>query len=219
VSDVVARRHLLAAPAVAALGAVGRRSFDDAAVPPGVHPRYRTQLAGHTQVVVALGQDLGSDHVVVSNWVRTRRGWVRLGRWAGHNGMGGWSTHHHAGDLHTPVGVYSLTNAGGYLPNPGTRLPYQYDPGFYGLLDNGVRTFDYVIGINYDHVVGTPPSDGRRPLGVEAGGDIWLHVDHGSGTHGCVTIPRAGLAATLRWLRPAADPVMLMGPRSIIGSP
>lgn len=165
-----------------------------------------------------MGNGGSSDRVVVSDWVRTTRGWKRIGRWSGYVGMRGWSAHHHEGDLHTPEGVYSLTNAAGYDPDPGTRLPYQHDPGYYALIDNGVRTFAYVIGINYNHVPGTPPSDRRRPAGVEAGGDIWLHVAHGSGTHGCVTIPAPGLAATLRWLRPATHPVIIMGPRSVIGS-
>lgn len=188
-------------------------------VPPGVHERFAAALSGHHQVVVAVGRDIDSDHVSVADWTRTRHGWTRIGAWTGHNGMGGWSTRHRAGDLRTPVGVYSLINAGGYLPDPGTRLPYQHDPAYYALVERGVRTFDYVIGINYDHVVGTPPSDRRRPLGAGAGGDIWLHVDHGSGTHACVTIPRRGLVTTLRWLRPAAHPAILMGPRSIICAP
>lgn len=213
------RRQFLAVSALGALAATRKGALRTQPVPPGVHERFAVALSGHHQVVVAVGQDPDSDRATVSDWTRTRHGWTRIGQWAGHNGMGGWSTRHRAGDLRTPVGVYSLTNAGGYLTDPGTRLPYQHDPGYYALLDRGVRTFGYVIGINYDHVVGTPPSDPRRPLGSGAGGGIWLHVDHGSGTHACVTIPRPGVLTTLRWLRPAAHPVILMGPRSIIGAP
>ena len=53
-------------------------------------------------------------------------------------------------------------------------------------------SFDYVVAINYNREPGTTPLDRTRPLGDEKGGGIWIHVDHGGPTQGCVSLPRTG---------------------------
>ena len=52
--------------------------------------------------------------------------------------------------------------------------------------------FDYVIAIDYNRKRGMSPRDWTRPMGESRGGGIWLHVDHGGPTEGCVSLPAAG---------------------------
>jgi len=182
------------------------------AMPPGVGAHWATALAGHNQVVVATGVQLNSSVSTVTTWTRIGTGWAKTGSWAGHNGRNGWTSNHRLGDGRSPIGVFTLTAAGGYAPNPGARLPYEYAPAFYSPKVNGVREFNYVVAIDYNRVPRTPPSNPTRPLGEAAGGGIWFHVDTHSATAGCISIPNLAMAQVLRWLDPAKSPVMLMAP-------
>ena len=74
--------------------------------------------------------------------------------------------------------------------------------------------FDYVIAIDYNRVKGTPPNDPTRPGGVEKGGSIWLHMDHGSGTSACVSLSQSAMEYLLRTLDPEQRPVVVMGDRA-----
>ena len=78
--------------------------------------------------------------------------------------------------------------------------------------------FDYVIAIDYNRVAGTSPLDGTQPLGANRGGGIWVHVDHGGPTHGCVSIPAARMVDLLRTLLPADHPVIVMGDRASLAT-
>ena len=55
-----------------------------------------------------------------------------------------------------------------------------------------------------------------RPANTRLGGGIFLHVSGPGATAGCVSIPKDAMRRVLRWLDPAADPVLVMGPRSAI---
>ena len=56
-----------------------------------------------------------------------------------------------------------------------------------------------------------------EPADTRLGGGIFLHVSGPGATAGCVSIPRGTMRRVLRWLDPAAGPVLVMGPRSAIG--
>ena len=43
-----------------------------------------------------------------------------------------------------------------------------------------------------------------RPLVPGRGSAIFLHVDNGHATNGCISLPRPELLQLLRWLRPGA---------------
>ncbi|GAA2251875.1 hypothetical protein GCM10010430_38830 [Kitasatospora cystarginea] len=60
---------------------------------------------------------------------------------------------------------------------------------------------------------GRSPLDSRQPMGSSRGGGIWLHVDHGGPTHGCVSLAQPDLVTLLKALDPAARPAIVMGPR------
>lgn len=63
-------------------------------------------------------------------------------------------------------------------------------------------------------------ADGERvaaqPADTRRGGGIFLHVSGPAGTAGCVSVRRATMRATLRWLDPARRPVVVMGPRTAL---
>jgi L,D-peptidoglycan transpeptidase YkuD (ErfK/YbiS/YcfS/YnhG family) len=46
---------------------------------------------------------------------------------------------------------------------------------------------------------------------VGRGGGIWLHVDHGGPTHGCVSIAEEHMKELLLTLDPDLHPVVVMG--------
>ena len=136
-------------------------------------------------------------------------------------------------DLASPIGVFSLTNAGGRLANPGTQLPWVTDTvvfdqtgqeqpfnsdGSWAKKGKGKpldKTFNYVIGINYnrDRSRGMPLSSQKylKPLGAAAGGDVWLHVAYGAPTHGCLVVKEKHIVKILHWIDPKQRPVIIMG--------
>jgi L,D-peptidoglycan transpeptidase YkuD (ErfK/YbiS/YcfS/YnhG family) len=178
--------------------------------------------AGSQQVVLVLGDDVDRATARVTLWESGRDGWDEVASWPGHVGRSGWAERHVEGDLRTPVGVYRISDAGGRLPSPGTKLPYHRSAAFRapesgpGFGDSAVDAFDHVIAIDYNRVPGRSPLDRARPLGEARGGGIWLHLDHNGPTHGCVSVSRAGLRLLLRRLDPALDPVVVMGPRASV---
>ncbi|MGA5818760.1 L,D-transpeptidase family protein [Kitasatospora sp. NPDC094028] len=205
-----------AQPAAAARGEA--RADASVAAIPGLGPSFTAKIpAETTQVLVASGQDKNTDKNTVVLWTRTPEGrWLAGETWQGHNGKNGWTADHNQNDLRSPIGVFSLTDAGGRKDNPGSKLPYDKDPsfvvsgtGFFG--DQLAGSFDYVVAINYNRVAGSSPLDMRRPMGAGKGGGIWLHVDHDGPTHGCVSIPEDKMAQLIRTLDPAAHPVVVMG--------
>ncbi|KOG35174.1 L,D-transpeptidase family protein [Streptomyces resistomycificus] len=184
---------------------------------PGLGPETLAQVPSATgQVVMATGRGKNSSRSTVVLYERAAGGWLAGEEWPAHNAYKGWTHHHRAGDLRSPVGVYDLTDAGGLLPDPGTRLPYDHGDGFTatGTGFEGEElagAFDYVIAVNYNRQPGTSPLDWTRPLGAKRGGGIWLHVDHAGPTQGCVSIAREHMRELLQRLDPKQRPVVVMG--------
>jgi L,D-peptidoglycan transpeptidase YkuD (ErfK/YbiS/YcfS/YnhG family) len=203
-------------------GATGRAARDrPAAYPtriPGVGDRLHRRIpADSGQVVAVYGEDDDSDVSAVVLYTRRGTTWERTASWPGHNGKRGWTTDHHIGDLRSPVGVYTLSDAGGVLDDPGARLPYTQDGSYTAPREwpeSHWHDFDYVIAIDYNRVKGTPPGDPTRPEGEEKGGSIWLHMDHGSGTSACVSVSKEAMEYLLSTLDPDLHPVMVMGDRA-----
>lgn len=209
------------AAAPAAVVPTPTASPTDPGFPVPVGERMRAQIPAQArQLVLAVGQDRNADQTTVYLLTRADDGPWRVGaEWPAHNGLHGWTDDHREGDLRSPVGVFGLTDAGGYRPNPGTRLPYSqanhYDVEGQGVQGESLRgAFDYVVAINYNRVEGSSPADPRRPLGEDRGGGIWLHVDHGGATRSCISLPEPAMRALLTALDPAAHPVILMGDRA-----
>lgn len=197
------------APAVSAEAAARRI--------PGLGPKTWAAVPQDAeQVVVVTGRGRDSPLSTVALYRRTEAGWQAGEGRPAHNALRGWSDHHRAGDLRSPIGVYGLTDAGGLRRDPGTRLSYDRGTGFTspgtGFEGESLQgSFDYVIAIDYNREPGTSPLDWTRPLGARRGGGIWLHVDHGGPTHGCVSVAKEYLKELLLTLDPALHPVVVMG--------
>ncbi|MBQ0962296.1 MULTISPECIES: hypothetical protein [Streptomyces] len=189
---------------------------------PGVGDRLQERIPGDSRQVVAVygdGRDSADSTVVL--YTKRGSGWHRARSWAAHNGTKGWTTDHHENDKRSPVGVFTLSDAGGVLPDPdpapGAGLPYTRSASFAAprwWAKSYWHDFDYVIAIDYNRVKGTPPNDPTRPEGTSKGGSIWLHMDHGSGTSACVSLPKPAMEYLLRTLDPDRHPVVVMGDRA-----
>ncbi|MHA5050840.1 L,D-transpeptidase family protein [Streptomyces sp. SD15] len=184
---------------------------------PGLGPRTLAQVPKNTRQVVLVtgdGKDSSTSHVVL--YRRTGAGWKPGATWPAHNARNGWTDDHRLGDLRSPIGVFTLTDAGGLLPDPGSELPYSQSSSF-TISGTGFKgeplagSFDYVVAINYNRKPGTSPLDWTRPLGAAKGGGIWLHVDHEGPTHGCVSVAQEHMKELLRTLDPHQHPVIVMG--------
>lgn len=186
---------------------------------PGVGPQMSARIpASAQQAVLVTGANRDTNTATFRLYERSGKGgWVpATGAWPAHNALHGWSTHHVLDDLRSPIGVFGLTDAGGKLANPGTRLPYDHTKAFTAS-GRGVDgeslagAFDYVVAINYNRDPGTSPLNDDKPLGAERGGGIWIHVDHGGPTQGCVSVSKDHMAQLLRMLDPSRHPVIVMG--------
>lgn len=169
-----------------------------------------------TQVLIASGADDDSTETQLQLWEWSDDVWTRIASMAGHNGGNGWKEDRREGDRTSPAGVFSLSDAGGYLADPGSLLPYHRDEGLrsgaesvYG--DGYASVFDYVIAIDYNRKTGVAPTENTRPMGWAAGGKIWLHVEHGSPTRGCVALPEEDMELLLTTLDPDRSPHITMG--------
>ncbi|MFI9831462.1 L,D-transpeptidase family protein [Streptomyces sp. NPDC051913] len=185
---------------------------------PDVGDRLRRRIpADARQVVAVYGAGEDSPDSTVALYTKRGSAWHRVRDWPAHNGKKGWTTDHHEGDKRSPVGVFTLTDAGGVLADPGSRLPYTRSAAFAAprwWAKSHWHDFDYVIAIDYNRVKGTPPNDPTRPEGDPKGGGIWLHMDHGSGTSACVSLSKPAMEYLLRTLDPDRHPVVVMGDRA-----
>ncbi|MEU9122880.1 L,D-transpeptidase family protein [Streptomyces sp. NPDC048506] len=209
-------------PAVAAKSAPNAAPNGSAGRPiPGLSDAARKRIpANARQVLVVTGKDMDSfqSRVVLYTREEGSNDWEAGPAWSAHNAAHGWTDDHHYGDLRSPIGVYTLTDAGGRLPAPdGTKLPYDHN-GRFVADGTGVEgeplagAFDYVIAINYNRETGTSPLDPERPLGDAKGGGVWLHVDHDGPTQGCVSLKPKAMRQLLSTLDPDLHPVIVMGP-------
>lgn len=160
-----------------------------------------------------------SSYATVQYWRKSAGCWRLERSVAARNGYAGWHPRPWDGSGYSPIGVFGLTDAGGRLRNPGTRLPYHHGPksyaaGGYRMNNNSTQMFDYVVAVNFNRYVGRPPRDDGRPNPKIPDGGIWFHVAGAGATRGCISVSKPEMIWALRWLDPAARPAMVMGPAS-----
>ncbi|MGW8376687.1 L,D-transpeptidase family protein [Streptomyces sp. ODS28] len=208
-------------------GGSGERSAEPAARAadptriPDVGDRMQSKIPDSARQVVAVygkGADSPDNTVQLFTRRESKGKWTREASWSGHNGRKGWTPDHRQDDKRSPVGVFTLSDAGGMLPEPkGTKLPYEHSTGFTPSPNWPKATrhdFDHVVAVDYNRVKGRSPLDMTRPQGDDKGGSIWLHMDHGSGTSGCVSISKSGMRKLLGTLDPKQHPVVVMGDKA-----
>lgn len=176
---------------------------------PGIGDRLRQRVpADSHQVVAVYGTNEDSPGSTVVLFTKPGSTWNRPPSWAAHNGRKGWAADHHEGDQRRLVGVFTLSDAGGCsMPRRSFQAPHYWNKRYW-------HDFDYVIATDYNRVGGTPPDDPTRPLGQSKGGSIWLHMDHGSGTSACVSLPKSSMQYLLRTLGPRQHPVVVTGDKA-----
>lgn len=165
-------------------------------------------------------------------WRRVDDCWVAAaGPYSARVGRNGLSADRREGDGTTPAGVFAIGRTMyGNEPDPGVRFRYRrLRCGDWWDADPASPTYN-----SFRHVpCGTrPPFAGAsepmwelrrayaflavieynmRPVVPGRGSGIFLHADTGRATVGCISVARGQLRTVLRWLRPAARPVIAIG--------
>ena len=153
-------------------------------------------------------------------WRRVFGPWVA---WIGRNGMAPPGAKRE-GDGRTPSGTFGFGFFFGVDPDPGVRFPYRRIDAF-DVWDDDPSSPLYNLWV--DDRYANPGAD-PEPMDVSAydygavigyntartpglGSAIFLHINIGTPTAGCVTLPVSELLEILRWLNPAASPRIAMG--------
>jgi L,D-peptidoglycan transpeptidase YkuD (ErfK/YbiS/YcfS/YnhG family) len=228
---MVTRIGLAGLVALLALAAPGRHAAATGCAPGLANELASTRSA--TQLVTVVSQRSSSTVGSLRLWRKAGTCWVAVaGPWGAHLGAHGVSDHKREGDKTTPAGAFGFqTLFYGVGPNPGARYPYHRivcgdwwveDPRspFYNRFHH-VRcgstppfrtTSEDLSGspISYDHLAVIDYN--THPIIPGRGSGIFLHVSASGGpTLGCVSLPYARLVAVLRWLRPGASPLVVIG--------
>jgi L,D-peptidoglycan transpeptidase YkuD (ErfK/YbiS/YcfS/YnhG family) len=179
------------------------------------------------QVVTVQASSSSSTTARFDLWTRLSTGGFKhhsgpITAYIGQNGIGATRE----GLARTPAGVFSLTEAFGNQPTNGTRLPYfqanradwwnevssspAYNTHVHQTYSPGWPSENlYTAGAVYAHAVVIDYN--RFPVRAGAGSGFFLHVTNGHPTAGCVAIAASSLDYVMRWLNPAAHPVISMG--------
>ncbi len=157
---------------------------------------------------------------VGGHWRRVFGPWTA---WIGRNGMAPPGAKRE-GDGRTPSGTFGFQFFFGVDSDPGVHFPYRRVHA-YDMWDDDPASALYNEWV--DDRYGNPGAD-PEPMEVSAydygaviaynlartpglGSAIFLHINIGTPTAGCVTLPVGELLEILRWLNPAASPRIAMG--------
>lgn len=207
-----------ASPAATAKAAARKSS----AAPGG--PARRGQVR---QLITVTTRGYGATYATFTAYSGRPGRWHRVfGPWTARIGRNGFAPpgRKREGDGRTPSGSFRFQFFFGVLANPGVRFAYRaihaYDfwdddpasPRYNEWVDGrradpgaNPEPMD-VSGYDYGAVIGYNTS---RVPGLGSG--IFLHVNIGIATAGCITLPMGKLLAVLRWLDPARSPRIKMG--------
>ena len=202
-----------------------------------------TQLAAAgtaTQAITVEAASHRTTYATVRTWRRAGGCWQPVaGPFAARVGRNGLSANRREGDGTTPIGSFGIApTLYGNAPDPGVRFRYhRLVCGDWWNEDPSSRTYN-----SFRHVAcGTRPSfwngsEGMwqqprayahlavveynmRPVVPGRGSGIFLHVQTGRATNGCVSLGRGDLVRMLRWLDPVAEPRIVIGTRSEVRAP
>ncbi len=139
------------------------------------------------------------------------------------------------GTATTPTGTYTITQGFGVAANPGTKMPYHQvtgtdwwveDPtsayynqmrssalGGFHLTESGDDGSEHLIEYPTQYHNALVVDFNRSPAVKGRGAGVFLHDlgPQAGPTEGCVAVPRATLTTIMRWIDPAAHPVIAIG--------
>lgn len=168
-------------------------------------------------------------------WRRLDGCWVSAGGpYTARVGRNGIRADKREGDGATPAGTFPFGRTMyGNSPNPGVRFRYVHlrcgDWWVEDARSRAYNTFQRIgCGRRPPFKVTTPDMStsprayahlavidyNMQPVVPGRGSGIFLHVQIGKPTSGCISLPKAALIHTLRWLRPTARPYIAIGAES-----
>ena len=228
-------RSLVLALAVAgALTATGTTAGGAAQCAPNLANGLKT-IESARQLITVEAPRYRTTSAALRLWQRGGDGCWRpsAGQWTARVGWSGLADRRREGDGTTPTGVYTIGKTMyGNAPNPGVRYRYRrLVCGDWWNEDPRTPTYN-----TFQHVrCGTRPpfrtttpglwqertayrhfaviEFNMRPIVPGRGSGIFLHAKTGNSTNGCISLPRAQLVSTLRWLDPAKRPRIAIGTR------
>lgn len=193
---------------------------------PVAAPSTADPLAGR-QLVTVKAASYGATYATFIAYQRSGGHWRRaFGPWAARIGRNGFAPPglKREGDGRTPSGSFRFGFFFGVQPDPGVRFAYrQSQPSDYWDDDPASPLYNEWVdqrqaspGVNpepmdvsgYDYGAVIAYNTARTP---GLGSAIFLHVNIGIATAGCVTLPMGRLLKVLRWLDPARSPRIRMG--------
>jgi L,D-peptidoglycan transpeptidase YkuD (ErfK/YbiS/YcfS/YnhG family) len=184
-----------------------------------------------TQVITVVAGSTASNTATLQAWDKSGSGWTAHGAAiTAHLGSAGLSAHPSESVSATPIGSFALNRAFGYDANPGTALTYhqttaadwwisQEGP-LYNTMQTCSSSCGFTQGDPNEHLSTTRPQyayavvieyNTTAPIVAGAGSAFFLHVTDGTPTAGCVAIPQANLVSIMQWLKPTAQPRILIG--------
>ena len=205
---------LLAAP----LCIAPARAADPA--PAAVHP---VRPTGASQAVVVTTDGPGQSIARLTAYEWAGGDWVpALPAMRAEIGRRGFTDSPHEADGFTPTGEYSFTVVFGRMPNPGVTMPYRQatdddhwvddsasplyntwqtgPPGGRWASAETLSSYDLAAAFDFN----------QDPVVAGGNSAIFLHTGDGP-TPGCIVMTPADVATVLRWLDPAAEPVIVLG--------
>jgi len=186
-----------------------------------------------TQLITVASASRRSPSAAFVRWQKRGECWVAAGgTWTAHVGSNGISDSKREGDKTTPAGAYGIQPVMyGIGPNPGVRYRYRRIVcGDWWVEDSRspfYNRFHHVrcgskppfritsedmsrSPVSYRHLAVVDYN--AHPVLRGRGSGIFLHVSASGGpTLGCVSLPYSQLVSTLRWLRPEAKPLIVIG--------
>jgi L,D-peptidoglycan transpeptidase YkuD (ErfK/YbiS/YcfS/YnhG family) len=183
------------------------------------------------QVVVVTSANWTTSVATLQTFAKDAAGWHAVfGAMPAFIGRAGFSADKHEGDLKTPAGKFGFGIMFGQRANPGVKFPYRVPdsqsvwvddsstPYYNTWQQNAALTGEHLAssGFSRSYAYAAVIAYNSNPVVPRKGSAIFLHVSTGGGTAGCVSLNQSQLLQVLRWLDPAKNPVIVMGPSSVI---
>ena len=226
--------RLIALPALAALAvaasALGGPNRTTAC--PGTLANRLASTGSADQLATVVPATRTSTQGTFRLWRKAGRCWVAAkGPWTAWLGQRGVSANKREGDRTTPAGAFGVGSVMfGMAANPGVRYAYHRiacgdwwveDPAspFYNRFRHVRCDSKPPFRVTSEDLSRSPTAYrhfaviryNADPVVPGRGSGIFLHASTGRPTLGCVSLPVPQLVATLRWLRPASRPLIVIG--------
>lgn len=199
--------------------------------PPPLLVEQLASVGNAQQVVVVTSTNWTTSVATLQTFAKDAAGWhAASAAMPAFIGRAGFSADKHEGDLKTPAGKFGFGIMFGQRANPGVKFPYRVPdsqsvwvddsstPSYNTWQQNAALTGEHLAssGFSRPYAYAAVIAYNSNPVVPGKGSAIFLHVSTGGGTAGCVSLNQPQLLQVLRWLDPAKNPIIVMGPSSVI---